>query len=83
MMACISLAIKTLSDAVLTTSLIATIVDSTGFQLEQKQLGRMEMAILKTLDYRIIHPTELYHCYANELTKLHDPLAIPLPLGMW
>ena len=82
MTACISLASKTLTDAVLTTNLIAAIVDNSGFQLDKKQLGRMEIAILKKLDYRIIRPPEVYLCYVNELTKLYDPLAIPPHLGM-
>ena len=82
MTACISLAIKVLTDAPLTTSLIAAIVDNSGFQLNKKKLGRMEVAILKKLDYQIIHPSALYHCYANELTKLYDPQAMPLHLGL-
>ena len=82
MTACISLAIKTLTDTVVTTNMIAAIVDSSGFLLDKKQLGRMEFAILKKLDYQIIQPSELYHCYVNELTKLYDPLANPLHLGI-
>jgi len=80
--ACISLAIKILTDTPLTNKLIATIVDNSGFQIHKKQLSRMELVILKKLDYQLIHPSELYHCYANELTKLHDPLASPIHLGM-
>ena len=82
MTACISLAIKTLTDTALTTNMIAAIVDHSGFVLDKKQLGRMEFAILKKLDYQIIHPSAVYHCYANELTKLDDPQAMPLHLGM-
>ena len=82
MTACISLAIKTLSDTELTTNMIAAIVDHSGFQINNMQLGRMEFAILNKLDYQIIHPSALYHLYATELTKLYDPLALPLDLGM-
>ena len=82
MTACISLAIKTLTDAHLTTNMIAAIVDQSGFQLDKKQLGRMEFEILKKLDYQIIRPSALYYCYANELTKLYDPQATPLHLGL-
>ena len=82
MTACISLAVKTLTDAVLTTKMIAAMVDQSGFQLHNRQLGRMELAILKKLDYQIIHPSAVYHCYANELTKLYDAQAMPLHLGL-
>ena len=61
MTACISLAIKTLTDTALTTNMIAAIVDQSGFQLDKKQLGRMEFAILKKLNYQIIRPSAVYH----------------------
>ena len=67
MTACISLAIKTLTDTALTTNMIAAIVDHSGFVLDKKQLGRMEFAILKKLDYQIIHPSAVYHCYVKSL----------------
>ena len=82
MTACISLAVKTLTDTTLTTKMIAAMVDQSGFQLHNRQLGRMELAILKKLNYQIIHPSAVYHCYANELTKLYDPQAMPLHLGL-
>ena len=39
MTACISLAVKTVTDAIITTNLIAAIVRDSGFQLEEKQLA--------------------------------------------
>ena len=82
MTACISLAVKTLTDAALTTKMIAAMVDQSGFQLQKKQLGRMEIAILKKLDYQINRSSALYYLYATELTKLYDPMAMPIHLGM-
>ena len=75
MTACISLAVKTLTDAIiLTTNLIAAIVQDSGFQLDEKQLGRMEVSVLKCLDYRIICSPEVYCTYVKELVKVDDPV---------
>ena len=81
MTACISLAVKTLTDAIITTNLIAAIVQDSGFQLDEKQLGRMEASVLKCLEYRIIRSPELYYSYVNELVKVRDPMATPPTLG--
>ena len=75
MTACISLAVKTMTDAIITTNDIAAIVQDSGFQLDEKQLGRMEASVLKCLEYRIIRSPEVYCSYVNELVKVHDPLA--------
>tara|TARA_B100000405_G_scaffold293040_1_gene244966 strand:- start:3778 stop:4380 length:603 start_codon:yes stop_codon:yes gene_type:complete len=82
MTACISLAVKTLTDTAITTRYIASIVRSGGFWLDSKLLCRMERMVLKTLDYRIIYQPEVYCRYSIELVRLYDPLAIPPDLGM-
>ena len=74
MTACISLAVKTVTDAIITTNLIAAIVQDSGFQLDEKQLGRMEVSVLKCLDYRIICSPEVYCTYVKELVKVDDPV---------
>ena len=70
-----------MTDAIITTNLIAAIVQDSGFQLDEKQLGRMEVSVLKCLEYRIIRSPEVYCSYVNELVKVHDPMATPPTLG--
>ena len=81
MTTCISLAMKTLSDENLSTSLIAAMICDSGFQMDKKQLGRLEVAVLKSLEYRIISSPEVYSSYANQLVRVHHPTAALPNLG--